>query len=80
MPFLTPLQECTHHKLLAQEKKLNSASKVANWIISRYSEVSLAINLLLSLAKSSLFEIVIAKDPSYLSLQYFMSSVIVAYQ
>ena len=27
MPFLTPLQEGTHHKLLAQE------NKVANWII-----------------------------------------------
>ena len=23
----------THHKLLAQDKNLNSASKVANWII-----------------------------------------------
>ena len=31
--FFTPLQEDTHHKLLAQEKNLNSASKVANWII-----------------------------------------------
>ena len=31
--LLTPFQEGTHHKLLAQEKNLNSASKVANWII-----------------------------------------------
>ena len=31
--FLTPLQEGTHHKVLAQDKNLNSASKVANWII-----------------------------------------------
>ena len=31
--FLTPFQEGTHHKLLAQGKNLNSASKVANWII-----------------------------------------------
>ena len=31
--FVTPLQEGTHHKLLAQEKNLNSASKVVNWII-----------------------------------------------
>ena len=30
--FLTPFQEGTHHKLLAQEKNLNSASKVANWV------------------------------------------------
>ena len=30
MPFFTPFQEGTYHKLLAQEK---SASKVANWII-----------------------------------------------
>ena len=29
----TPFQEGTHRKLLAQEKNLNSASKVANWII-----------------------------------------------
>ena len=32
--LLTPFQEGTHHKfLLAQEKNLNSASKVENWII-----------------------------------------------
>ena len=31
--FLTLLQESTHHKVLAQDKNLNSASKVANWII-----------------------------------------------
>ena len=31
--FLTQLQEGTHHKVLAQDKNLNSASKVANWII-----------------------------------------------
>ena len=31
--FLTPLQEGTHHKVLAQDKNLNSASKAANWII-----------------------------------------------
>ena len=31
--FVTPLQEGTHHKLLAQEKNLNFASKVVNWII-----------------------------------------------
>ena len=30
---LTPFQEGTPHKLLAQEKNLNSASMVANWII-----------------------------------------------
>ena len=32
-PFLMPLQEGTHHKVLAQDKNLNSASKVANCII-----------------------------------------------
>ena len=32
------------------------------------------INLILSLANSFLLEMVIAKDPSYLSLQYFMYS------
>ena len=31
--LLTPFQEGTHHKLLAQEKNLNSASKVANLIV-----------------------------------------------
>ena len=31
--LLTPFQEGTHYKLLAQYKNLNSASKVANWII-----------------------------------------------
>ena len=31
--LLTPFQEGTYSKLLAQEKNLNSASKVANWII-----------------------------------------------
>ena len=31
--LLMPFQEDTHHNLLAQEKNLNSASKVANWII-----------------------------------------------
>ena len=36
------------------------------------------INLILSLANSFLLEMVIAKDPSYLSLQYFMYSVTVA--
>ena len=33
MPFLAPLQEGAHHKLLSQEKNLNSASNIANWII-----------------------------------------------
>ena len=36
------------------------------------------INLILSLANSFLLEMVIAKDASYLSLQYFMYSVTVA--
>ena len=36
------------------------------------------IYLILSLANSFLLEMVIAKDPSYLSLQYFMYSVTVA--
>ena len=36
------------------------------------------INLILSLANSFLLEMVIAKEPSYLSLQYFMYSVTVA--
>ena len=36
------------------------------------------INLILSLANSFLLEMVIAKDPSYLFLQYFMYSVTVA--
>ena len=36
------------------------------------------INLILSLANSFLLEMVITKDPSYLSLQYFMHSVTVA--
>ena len=36
------------------------------------------INLILSLANSFLLEMVIAKYPSYLSLQYFMYSVTVA--
>ena len=31
--FLKPVQEGTHHKVLAQDKNLNSASKVANRII-----------------------------------------------
>ena len=31
--FLTPLQEGTHHKVLAQDKNLNSASKMANCTI-----------------------------------------------
>ena len=35
-------------------------------------------NLILSLANSFLLEMVIAKDPSYLSLQYFIYSVTVA--
>ena len=77
--FLTPLQEGTpHHKLLAQEKNLNSASKVVNWIIVDILKY-LFINLILSLSISFLLEMVIAKDPSYLSLQYFMYSVTVAY-
>ena len=33
MPFSTPLQEGTHHQLLAQEKNLNSVSIVENWIV-----------------------------------------------
>ena len=44
--FLTPLQGGTHHKLLAQEKNLNSASKVANWII--VDILNIFINLILS--------------------------------
>ena len=36
------------------------------------------INLILSLANSFLLEMVITKDPSYLSLQYFMYLVTVA--
>ena len=31
--LLTTFQDGTHHKLLAQENYLNSASKVANWNI-----------------------------------------------
>ena len=31
--LLTPFQEGTHQKLFSQEKNLNSASKVAKWII-----------------------------------------------
>ena len=31
--FFNAIQEGTHHKVLAQDKNLNSASKVANWII-----------------------------------------------
>ena len=62
--LLTPLQDGTHHKLLAQEKNLNSASKVANWII-----VYILNYLLLTLyyhwqtlSISLLLEMVIAKD------------------
>ena len=33
MPSLKPFQEGTYHELLAQEKNLYSASKVANWSI-----------------------------------------------
>ena len=47
MPFrLTPFQEGTHHKLLAQKNHLISASKVANWItvdILKYSNKGLII-------------------------------------
>ena len=48
---------------------------------SRYSEVSLLILYYhwQTLSISFLLEIAIAKDPSYLSLQYFMYSVTVAY-
>ena len=56
--FLMPLQEGTHHKLLAQEKNLNSASKVA------YSQVSL-LTLCYhwqTLSISFLLEMAIAKD------------------
>ena len=59
MPFLTPLQEGTHHKLLAQEKNLNSAGKVVNWIIVDILKY-LFINLILSLSISFLLEMVIA--------------------
>ena len=33
MPSFNAIPEGTYHKFLAQEKNLNSASKVANWII-----------------------------------------------
>ena len=50
--------------MLAQEKNLNSASKVANWII--VDTLSIFINLILSLALLAsshfLLEIVIARD------------------
>ena len=32
--LLTPFQEGIHHKLVAQEKNQNCASKVANWLIA----------------------------------------------
>ena len=40
MPFLTPLQEGTHHKLLAQEKS-KFCKQGGKLDYSRYSEVSL---------------------------------------
>ena len=58
--LLTPIQEGTHQKLFSQEKNLNSASKVVNWII--VDILMYLINLMLSLAKSFLLEIMIAKD------------------
>ena len=73
MPFLTPLQEGTHHKLLAQEKNLNSASKVANWIIV---DILKYLYIITGKLLASYLEMVIA---SYLSLQYIMHSVTVAY-
>ena len=78
--FLTPLQEGTHHKLLAQEKS-EFCKQCGKLEYSRYSEVSL-LTLYFhwqTLSISLLLEIVIAKYPSYLSLQYFMYSVTVAY-
>ena len=47
---------------------------MANWII-----VDILNVFILSLENSFLLEIVLAKDPSYLSLQYFMYSATVAY-
>ena len=49
---------------------------MANWIIVDIPKY--VINPILSLANSFLLEMLIAKDPSYLSLQYFMYSVTVA--
>ena len=46
----TPFQEGTHYKWLAQEKNLNSASKVANWIIVDIFKY--LYKLMLSLANS----------------------------
>ena len=70
--FVMPLQEGTHHKLLAQDKNLNSASKVANWIVVDILKY-LYLPLLISLANSFLLEMGIAKDPSYLSAIHVLS-------
>ena len=66
------------HQLRIKSKFCKQSGKLD---YSRYSEVSL-LTLYYhwqTLSISFLLEMVIAKDPSYLSLQYFMYSVTVAY-
>ena len=77
MPFLTPFQEGTHHKLSSGKKSKFCKQGDGKLDYSRYSEVSLLT--LYYHWQTFLLEMVIAKDPSYLSLQYFMFSVTVAY-
>ena len=61
MPFFNAISRRHTPQIVSSGKNLNSASKVANWIIV---DILKYINLILSLKNSlaSLLEMVIAKD------------------
>ena len=55
MPVLTPLQEGTHHKLLAQEKKSKFCKQGGNLDYSRYSQVNLLTLAIINITGKLIF-------------------------